>query len=60
MNITIFKTWEYNKLAKEYLYPSRKDKKAMNKTNVKYPYCNSKMLYKFELNKQSNKKYQFK
>ncbi len=32
----------------------------MNKTNVKCPHYNSKRLYKFEFDKQANKKYQFK
>jgi len=32
----------------------------MNKTKVKYPRCYSEQLYKFDLDKQVNQKYQSK
>ena len=60
MNIALFNFWEYNEFAKNIYPPSRKEKKAMNKTNIKCPRCHSEKLYKFGFDKQANQKYQCK
>ena len=58
MNIALLNQMKYNKFAIINNTSLEKERRAINKTNIKYPSCYSNKLYKFGFYKQAKQKYQ--
>ncbi|WP_156625184.1 hypothetical protein, partial [Clostridium tertium] len=57
MNIALLNQRKYNRFSKLNNTPLEKERRTMNKTNIKCPRCHSDKLYKFGFNKQAKQKY---
>ena len=58
MKIALLNKGKYNRFAIFNNTPLEKERRTINKTNIKCPRCNSDKLYKFGLKKQIKQKYQ--